>query len=133
MTRVDSAEIPYKLWRDHIEFSIPRIKLPMDWEERVTPLRACLIRWWRRRVTASFGKYRRQLETSAINSMSKNHGVRWDKTTGTYQWIIRPTENGWKRESEYGSSQLWFITTGRVVAEAGKDCITRAAYATWWK
>ena len=65
--------------------------------------------------------------------MSKNHGVRGDKTTGTYQWIIRPHENGWKRESEYGSSQLWFITTGQAVAEAGRDCITRAAYATWWK
>ena len=31
----ESAEIPYHLWRNHIEHVIPRIRLPEDWELRV--------------------------------------------------------------------------------------------------
>ena len=41
----DSADIPYHLWRNHIEQVLPRIKLPADWETRVTPLRQCMLRW----------------------------------------------------------------------------------------
>ena len=40
----DSADIPYHLWRNHIEQVIPRIKLPADWETIVTSLRECLLR-----------------------------------------------------------------------------------------
>ena len=51
----ESAEIPYHLWRNHIEHVIPRIRLPEDWEQRVNPLRNCLLRW----CTGTRGTHRR--------------------------------------------------------------------------
>ena len=77
-------------------------------------------------------KYRRQLETSQGALKTKNRGIRWDKVTMTYQWIIRLDEKGWKNESEYKSSQCG-VTSAKTVAEAGRDCVTRAAYTPWWK
>ena len=72
----DSADIPYQLWRDHIEHVIPRIKQPEDWEAMVTPLRKHMLNWWKRRVTKSFGTYRRAIETKQGITKPINCGVR---------------------------------------------------------
>ena len=128
----DSANIPYHLWRNHIEQVIPRIKLPADWEIIVTPLRECLLRWWRRRVTKSWGKYRRSIEYKQGINKHTSCGVRWNHQTKVYNWIIKPKDKGWKEESGYGIPQTWFTTKGRALGEAGRDCILRAIYASWW-
>ena len=45
--RGDKAEIPYHLWADQIQLRIPRVILPEDWENKVTPLRKIVLRWWK--------------------------------------------------------------------------------------
>ena len=129
----ESAEIPYHLWRNHIEHVIPRIRLPEDWEQRVNPLRNCLLRWWRRRVTQSLGIYLRKLKGEQDTAQAKNHGVVWDEVSKTYKWKINPSAVNWHMESGYGSFQEWRITHAKLIIEAGRDCITRAAHSTWWK
>ena len=102
----DSADIPYHLWRNHIEQVIPRIKLPVDWETRVTPLRQCMLRWWRRKVTKSWGEYRRCIESKQGIAKYNSCGVRWNQHTELYNWIIKPEDKRWKEESGYGISQI---------------------------
>ncbi len=92
MAKADGAEIPYHLWREQIEHVLPGTVLPEDWEDRVAPLRNCMLRWWKRRVTESVGNYRRLLETKQDIKKQTNSGVRWDHLTTSYIWIIEPKE-----------------------------------------
>ena len=77
--------------------------------------------------------YRRGLEFLHSILESTNQGVTWDNSRFSHVWVILPIDEEWKHKSEYGITQSRCTTVANPIAEAVRDCITRAAYVSWWK
>ena len=99
----------------------------------VDPLRDYLLRWWRRQVTKSLERYLNELGCDQDASRIKNHGVVWDGVSNTYKWRVNLDDPEWSIKSEYGLVQVWRLSHAKLILEAGRDCITRAAHSSWWK
>ena len=125
----DDAEVPLHIWERHLVETRP-VKfgpMPEGWGESLQVMRGLLLRRWRRNILRSFSRYRRARLPRSLTEFEEPFTlVTWQH--GKYSW----GPGGRARYKE--QTQRINLHPGTTLdVEAGRDCVRRAAGATWWE
>ncbi len=116
----DDAPIPEYLW-DEALVEFKGLSLPPNWERLVATLRQKLLARWKRNVRTSFFTWLKS-HFAAIGQYKPEKCVKWNGQQ--YEWSSWSGYHGdWKFVRSHAPDSM----------AAARDCIGRAAHASWWK